>query len=175
MTEKAFKEFFQGCYSNCYAKLYSIAKNEAETEDAILEAMTIYWERLQKSTEPDSNPCGFVYTIARNLWYRKQKSKETERKKQEPYKLSIVGEDNSLEEEIDLLLSSPEEKNIVAVRTAFNNLGDKCKSLLQKYLVDDLRLKDIWESLGYSSYDSIKSSKRQCLKQLITKFNLEIS
>ena len=175
MTEKAFKEFFQGCYPNCYARLYSIIKNEAETEDVILEAMTIYWEKLQKSAKPDSNPCGFVYTIARNLWYRQQKSKEAERKKQEPYRLSIVGEDNSLENQIDFLLNSPEEKNIIAVRAAFNNLGDKCKSLLQKYLVDDLRLKDIWESLGYSSYDSIKSSKRQCLKQLIAKFNIVIS
>ena len=174
MTEKAFNEFFQGCYPKCYSKILTISKNEAESEDSVLEAMTIYWERVQKQDHADQNPCGFVYTVARNLWYRNQKKKESERKRQEPYKLSIVDKDESLDEQVNDLLGSTEEKNIVAIRAAFNNLGEKCKTLLMHYLVEEKRLKDIWEHLGYGSYDSVKSSKRQCMKQLMTKFKQAI-
>jgi len=50
---------------------------------------------------------------------------------------------------------------------AWAKLGDKCKSLLTAFYIEKKKLKDLQERFGYKSYDSIKTMRKKCYRNLL--------
>lgn len=52
------------------------------------------------------------------------------------------------------------------VKTAFENLGDKCKEVLNLFYYRGYTLEEIVEHSNYNNKDVVKSQKSRCIKQL---------
>ncbi len=172
MNEQTFTRYL---YNNCYQKtINSLSQKAPEKraliEDCVQEAITRMWFLKQKGKlKHEANLCGFLYTVAKNDWLNQQK-KRSNMQELDDNTLGKLTEE--MASEIDLYSKDAIRRQ--AVKNAFDNLGKKCKLLLQRFLIDDEKLKNLADELGYGSYDSIKSSKRQCVKQLEKKFTIEL-
>lgn len=92
------------------------------------------------------------------------------------FKMYKAMESNKARISNDLIIHADEEVRTFEVdidiekqqvlKSAFTELGIKCKKVLELYYYEGLTLDEIQDYLGYSSKDVLKSQKSRCLRQL---------
>lgn len=81
-------------------------------------------------------------------------------------KMHVVDDFNLVDYEIELYDEEKEDAEIKLLQTAFENLGEKCKKVLQLFYYEEKKLDEILTILNYNNKDVLKSQKSRCLKQL---------
>jgi len=172
MNEQTFIHYL---YEHCYQKSIDglsqkAPEKQALIEDCVQEAIIHVWFLEEEGKlKHKSNLCGLVYRVARNIWLKQvNKTNKTEELDER------ISEALTEEMYDEIELCSKEAIRMQAMKNAFESLGKKCKRLLKRFLVDETRLKSLVDELGYGSYNSIKSSKSQCARQLEQRFAPEL-
>jgi len=149
-----YKKYFQMVYS--LVRLNNGYKREAE--DVFQETLVILYESIKCNRFREDSRLGtYIYSIARNLWFR-EFSKNTK---------EIKFEDLSGMQRIDTEIWKENENKVKLLEILFNKIGKKCKELLTYFYFDRLSLKEITEKFGQSSIASLKSQKYRCIQQMI--------
>lgn len=139
----------------------------ADVEDAYTEAIFILQKKIVQGDFENINVGSFLLQITHNNL--KNKYKRDRR--------SVVLDIRQVEQYLELkkagqksqILSPEDEKKVDAILIAINNMNENCRTLLTKYWLEEIPLKELQELLGYGSYNSIRSTKSRCQKKLTEK------
>ncbi len=165
---KAFNYFFQKSWGALQKPLISLTGSEKEASNFFVRGMTILWEHCTREGNPaPHNSNAYLYTICRNEWRLE--------KRQEQNKFYIT-DINSIHKEIadaETMTAEEvkykEEQELFIERIlaeAIDKISEKCKKIIELHINGKQRLREIWQSLGYKSYEAIVQAKYNCKKKL---------
>lgn len=139
----------------------------ADVEDAYSEAVFILQKKIVSGDFKNKNVGSFLLQITHN----KLKNKYKRDKKSIPLDISQVEEYLRLKKarQDSQVLSPEDEKRVDAILMAINGMNENCRTLLTKYWLEEIPLKELQEPLGYGSYNSIRSTKSRCQAGLAKK------
>jgi RNA polymerase sigma factor (sigma-70 family) len=81
-------------------------------------------------------------------------------------KMHVVDDLNLVDYAFESYDDEKEDAEIKLLQTAFENLGEKCKKLIQLFYYEEKKLDEILTILNYNNKDVLKSQKSRCMKQL---------
>jgi len=157
--EKHLIKEYQNCKQQVVNKLVNEFSNKAieDVEDAYQEAFFVLEKKTQKGDFETTNVCGYLYTIAKNKLKRIPTRNEVD-------VMKVV---NLTKVETGKLLEmNTQEIRLRCLNKALIQLDEKCNNLIQLRYEHFKKLIDIWESLGFPSYDAIKQKMRTCKLKL---------
>lgn len=146
-----------------------------DIEDAIQDAFFIVRRKIKEPDFSNDNVCGFIVNIAynklRDIGKKMQRMKGFEVDEIERYISRIQGiHDEDFSPQFSNL-NDEQQRQVTAILQAWGKFGEACKSLLENLWMEEKKLKDVWQDLGYSSYDVAKTTKSRCVKNLKQKVN----
>ena len=100
----------------------------------------------------------FLYSVARNKLLKLVRDE----------KLDVDRELVDVVEEVEEY--DKYEKETVRLKKFINELGDKCRQILELFYLEGIRMDEIAKRLGYTNSANAKNQKYKCLKQLKGKF-----
>jgi RNA polymerase sigma factor (sigma-70 family) len=133
--------------------------DEFDARDVFQDALLVLYRNAQKNDfKLTCAPGTYLYSVSRFLWkdVLKKRNKQVELTKSLQPCVAI-------EDEIE----KHQEQQIQAKKlaTVLNQLGDKCKLLLQAYYYQKMSMKDIAAQFDYSSVNSAKTQKYKCIER----------
>lgn len=185
--ERVLDELYQKHAAQCVRSLqtsYQVDKPLAE--DCFMDALWLFRNKLMTGNLMNTNIAGYLFTTSKNVLLRRKRKelayvalpRDNEGWDQNNFVNYLsdvkVSYDPLEKKEDEQSQESERKKRRLAIVSAFENLGAKCRQLLQMYLIDGVSLKDLQGQLGYSSYNAIKASKYQCKKTLLRKYHEQI-
>jgi RNA polymerase sigma factor (sigma-70 family) len=81
-------------------------------------------------------------------------------------KMHVVDDFNLVDYEFEFYDEEKEDAEIKLLQTAFENLGEQCKKVIQLFYYEEKKLDEILTILNYTNKDVLKSQKSRCMKQL---------
>ncbi|MBA3682214.1 MAG: sigma-70 family RNA polymerase sigma factor [Bacteroidetes bacterium] len=158
-----------GNYTKAGEKLYGyfpvvqklVLKNNGskqDAEDIYQEALIILIRKIQSPGFILSSSLNtYIYSVCRFLWNDQLKKKNKSIETDIETTLFVLKA-----EEIEN--DTTENENKLAEK-AFNELGEKCKQLLQLFYFNKISLKEIATKLGFNSEKVAKNQKYRCLEK----------
>ncbi len=166
--EKAFNLFFNKSWQQMRLSLISLTSSEEEANHIFVKGMTILWENfIVQKKDPPENIQAYLYIICKNEWLAERKIKNND-----PILLpidDIYGELEEVENPSIKELKEAEEQDLgikKLLKKAVENASEKCRKIIDLHIYQGVRLKKIWQSLGYASYQAIVQAKYNCKKKL---------
>jgi len=173
---KPLDDIFSAYYAYCVNWLLNkYSCTQADAEDLFMDAMLIFRTQVIHGKVDARNIKGYLITVAKNIYLQRLRRKNIDVEYLPDQLEYILGKDTGLyDEDFDPLLKKEQinlaqevdKQKYLAYQDAWKKLGEKCQNLLKRFYIDRVKLKDLQEELGYGSYDSIKSTKLRCFKQL---------
>lgn len=153
----------KGLEAKCYKSLKSMGLEDAEIEETLLDAMTIFIRKVQKNEYTDQGVpvMAYLYKIVKYRAYHYIRIKHPRTVPLDQVAHSISEADKSSLDRWDLVkkaldLLNPTERKLIDL---FYFSGYKDKEILASNLMD------------YTSVDSIKSQRYKCIQKLISLVN----
>lgn len=81
-------------------------------------------------------------------------------------KMHVVEDSNLVDYEFESYDEEKDDTEIKLLQTAFENLGEQCKKVIQLFYYEEKKLDEILTILNYTNKDVLKSQKSRCMKQL---------
>lgn len=158
------KNFYVNEYQNCrqqvVKKLTAEFSNKSfeDVEDAYHEAFFIYERKTRNGDFVAKNICGYLYAVAKNKLKRQPAKNEVDISK-------VI---NLIEKESITISSekNQQEVRLICLNKALLQMDKKCCNLIKLRYEEFKKLKDIWEGLGFPSYDAIKQKVKACKLKL---------
>lgn len=133
--------------------------NDADAQDVFQEALLVLYKNAQKlDFELTCAPSTYLYSVARFLW------KDTLKKRNKEVQLAQDNYPHSLIEQ-DVTIYQDQQQKTSQLANVLQQLGDKCKSLLQAYYYKKMSMKEIAQVFHYSSVNSAKTQKYKCIER----------
>jgi RNA polymerase sigma factor (sigma-70 family) len=186
MDETSFKQFLVKAHQYCLPRLKRLTGSEADAEDVFMEAAYQFWKDLQVGKIKDQrNLKALLFVMAKNRYLslmRKRKRKSLQEYSTDP-QIIHLHERQAANASFDELVQAEEaqetllanEERSKAFQKAFQRLEKKCRDLLQQFILEKKRLKELQVQLDYPSVDAIKMAKYRCKKQLVDLFQEEVA
>ncbi len=130
--------------------------SEDEAKDIFQESVIIFYEKAtQPAFELSSSIGTFLYGVSNNLWLKRLRDIKAHEVdwgacKAMPFENEFEMESQESNKLIDKLLEE---------------LGNPCKTLLQNYYYLKMSMREIAQSMGYSSENIAKNQKYKCLER----------
>lgn len=144
-----------------------ILQNSGSSDDAadiIQEVMLIFVQMISEGKfRAESSIKSFLYSICRNLWITELRKRKSSAARHEKYEESTEKVDSDVSESI------AKTESLKYIMGLFQELGNKCKQILQLFYYEELPMKEICEKLDFSSEQVLRNKKYKCLKSLIEK------
>lgn len=150
-------------YQDNYPKIeHLVTTNSGSLEDAkdiYQEAFVAVWRNIQLNKffpQTQNILSGYLYQVAKNKWIdqlRTRKIRKTVALENEP---SISAPD---------LLPEEDAEQLELIKKHFNNIGDQCKNLLERFYFLKESLRKISEHFSWTEA-SAKNNKYRCLQKL---------
>lgn len=138
--------------------------NEDDAFDIFQDGVMIFYKHVMSGHyREDYDISGFLYTVCRNLWINKVKHDSHMLRMEENYEGKDIS-DNVL----DKLISKERESY---VRDLLNELGEKCRQLLQYVFYYQLTTGEICDRMGFANQDTLKTKKYKCKQRLLEIIN----
>jgi RNA polymerase sigma factor (sigma-70 family) len=128
-----------------------------DAQDMFQEAVAVLWLQLKEGRmQPESDPGGFLFRVARNKWLDTVRSAAHRNMK-------VVHDERTLDRPID----APDdvEERIVRLRAVYDKLDDKCRTVLDRFYFERKDLATIAEEMGVEE-ESIRTIKYRCMMKL---------
>ncbi|BDS13309.1 RNA polymerase sigma factor [Aureispira anguillae] len=133
--------------------------NDADAQDVFQDALLVLYRNAQKMDfELTCAPGTYLYSVARFLW------KDTLKKRNKEVSLEYDIRQNEVIEN-DLELFQQQQSKTARLAAVLQQLGDKCKLLLQAYYYKKMSMKEIAQAFEYSSVNSAKTQKYKCIER----------
>lgn len=152
-------------HNNFHAVKLFVLKNSGDVADAhdiFQDAIVATWLNIRdgKFQALNGTPLGgYLYQVARNKWLDKVRSKQFRST------VRIVDE----EVEYDLVTNTDHEEfrseRAQYLQSLYNQLGNKCKSILKGFYFNKKSLKEIGEELSYDA-ETLRTMKYRCMMKL---------
>lgn len=158
------KEAMVQLYKDNYLPVHNyVLKNSGSADDAqdvLQDATIVVWEKIQNDTlELKAKLSTFIFAISRNLWLKR---------------LGKLGRQVQMDGTKTANLAEPtddfHQQDRKLVVDMMEQLGTKCKEVLNLYYFEGLDMASIAERLDYNNADTVKAKKHQCFKQLQEQF-----
>jgi len=151
--EKAFRELYK-LYPRIEKLILSKGGTKRDANDVFQESLIILNRNLEKSDfKLTSSFFTYLYSVSRFVWKDMQK------------KLSRQESLYLKSEEITILNHVLEERKYQYAELAFNELGERCKQLLQRFYIKKMSFKDIAEMMQFKNEKIAKNQKYKCLQK----------
>lgn len=138
--------------------------NSEDAADVIQEVMLVFVQIItQGKFRGESTIKSLLYNICKNLWISELRRRKSTFARHEKYEIE------SEKTELDISESIARTENLKYIMKVFNQLGEKCKKVLQLFYYEELTMKEVREKLNYSSEQVLRNKKYKCLKSLIQK------
>lgn len=141
------------------------ACDQTLAEDVFMDALQVMRDKVISEDFEHDNLRGFLLVTAKN------KLRNRLKRDQRTVSLDVNQVDTYLYhkkimQNANSLLSEDQENRVDLILAARKQLGEACRKLLEWHFDKGYKLKDMVEVLAYTNYDSLKSSKYKCIKQL---------
>lgn len=133
--------------------------NDADAQDVFQEALLVLYRNAQKADfELTCAPSTYLYSVARFLWKDMLKKRNKE----------VYLEYDVRQDEVvlpDLEQQQNQQSKTHQLASVLQQLGEKCKLLLQAYYYKKMSMKEIAQAFEYSSVNSAKTQKYKCIER----------
>ncbi len=144
---------------------YFVVSNNGNDEDArdiFQESLVVLFRKVrEKDFKLTSSLSTFIYSIARLMWL-----KELSIRKKRSESMDSSQDYNSQELEVIDLIDYNEKLKLF--REKFEELSEDCKKVLRMFL-NNIPIKEITQTMGYSSDQHTKNRRFRCKKSLVAK------
>ena len=150
-------------YFKYYPKIewYILKNNGTKTEaaDVFQDSMIVLYHRLKQDATPlQSSIWTYLYSVCRNTWLKKMRTKGRVVSITEKY-ATIPSEGNHPETLI-------QEERAKFIQETLKDMKEDCKKILLFYYFDKLPMKTIAKKMKFSNEQVAKNKKYNCLKTL---------
>ena len=158
LNNRAFRYLYKHVYPLVYSFIRQRRGTKREADDIFQDAMVVLYEIIKnRKFRGESNINTFLYSIVRNMWFSKLKKA----------KRMVHVEDMSNTAEMEVTEKKIPEDRLQLILAMLEQLGESCKSILKQYYFDHCSMRDIKNSMGFSSEESAKTQKYKCMQKLI--------
>ena len=175
-NNEAIGRLFLAHFDFCVNKLIKIPScDKTLAEDVFMDALQVLRDKVIAGEFHHDNLRGFLLITAQN------KLRNRLKRNQKTVYLDVNHVDNYLYNKKTMRtnaissLSEEQETRVDLILLARKQLGEACRKLLELHFDKGYKLKELVEVLSYQNYDSLKSSKYNCIKQLKSKVNTMMS
>ena len=158
--KKAMVQLYKDNYVSVRNYVLKNNGNSDDAEDILQDACIAVWEKIQDgSLELKAKLSTFIFAICRNLWLKRLN------KMGRHVQIDGIKTENMSEKHDDFHLQ--DRKLVVQM---MNQLGEKCREILNLFYFEGFDMSEIAERLNYNNADTVKAKKHQCFKQLQEQF-----
>jgi RNA polymerase sigma factor (sigma-70 family) len=133
--------------------------NDADAQDVFQEALLVLYKNVQA---PEFSltcaPSTYLYSVSRYLWKDIQKKRNREVVLDQD-----VRHDACIEQ--DMEQHQQQQQKSAQLSAVFQQLGEKCQTILKAYYYQKLSMKEIAAALNYGSVNSAKTQKYKCIER----------
>lgn len=148
------------CYPSIEQMVLSNNGNRLDADETFQEALIILYRKIREGNFTlTSSIKTFLYSVSKNRWLQ-----ELRRKKNMENISAAFEVEDELDKEIEFLIEKNERLKLF--REKFEDLSDKCKKVIQMYLMK-VPLAEITKILGYSSEQIARNKRYRCKDELI--------
>jgi len=156
----ALRELYKTHYPMVLNMILTNSGTEPEARDVYQDAVIAFYERVQ---QPDfvltCKIKTYLYAVCRRLWLKRLYEKKR-------YVGKIEESDPFLQIEEELLDIEENEKQLRAMHTSLEGLGEPCRSILEDFYLHNRSMEEIRDKFGYTNADNAKNQKYKCLQRL---------
>lgn len=156
----ALRELYKTHYPMVLNMILTNSGTEPEARDVYQDAIIAFYERIQ---QPDFTlTCKiktYLYAVCRRLWLKRLYEKKR-------YTGKIEEGDAFLQIDEELQDIEENEKQLRAMRTSLEGLGEPCRSILEDFYIHNHTMDEIRDKFGYTNADNAKNQKYKCLQRL---------
>lgn len=144
-----------------------------DAQDVFMDAILKFYSAVQQDKVKWGNVRAYLLKIAINLkWEKKRKEYSTVQKMENALQSFYDGKKEGnfnkvIEKEDQLQELSFHERKIGALRSAWGELDDICKELLNDTIVNDLKPRFLVDKFAYKSARVITDKKMKCKQKLL--------
>ncbi|MBN1183908.1 MAG: sigma-70 family RNA polymerase sigma factor [Bacteroidales bacterium] len=164
--QRAINEIYRRYFQTINQFIIMNHGNKEDAKDIFQEAMMVVFENTRKkSLELTCSLKTYIYSIVRNIWYKKGRSTNNL-----PEFINSSDKDEILEnviDEEDIELIKWNERRVFIYKM-FNQLTKNCQKLLKLFL-DGLNLVEVTNIMKFKNVQYTKNQRYRCKKSLITK------
>jgi len=133
--------------------------DDADAQDIFQDALLVLYRNAQKvDFELTCAPGTYLYSVARFLW------KDALKKKYKEVHFDYdIRRDEAIESDIER--HQEQQSQLTQLGKILQQLGEKCKALLQAYYYKKMSMKEIAQTFEYSSVNSAKTQKYKCIER----------
>lgn len=133
-----------------------------DAQDVFQEAIIVLWMNVKEGRMlPESDPGAFLFRVAKNKWLDVVRSAAHKHMK-------VVHDDRALVRstvDIGTDASDDMEERIARLRSVYDKLDDKCRTILDQYYFERKDLATIAAGMGVEE-ESIRTIKYRCMMKL---------
>ncbi|SFF15157.1 RNA polymerase sigma factor [Spirosoma endophyticum] len=164
LIEETTKFLYYSAYGYVRHRVRQRGMDVEDAKDLFQDALIVFIENVVKGKYDVERVkvTTYIYSIAENLRIKTliRNKKRTSWEGEYVDKFSIID-----------LSNENFEDDFLAIKQAFQKLGDKCQAILRAFYMEDQSLEEIAQELGYT-YLSAKQTKFRCLEKLKQLSNL---
>lgn len=181
---QSFENLLIPYYKQQQMQLYRLTESKEDGWTVFVESMLRFKEKLMlEAISIPNNINGYIFRIQQNIWIdmcrKRNRKKQVTIKAVETQQLENALGGRGMMQEPTIYhfeTQQEEEKRLVALENAINQLCDSCKKLIERNVFDKVKLKTLKIELKMtSSYQAIVEKKKRCLKKLTKLFFLELN
>jgi len=159
-SEEALNKLYLGYFPMVLQFILNNSGDEDDAKDVYQEAIIVLYDKIKSGNfELSSKLKTYLYSVSRRIWLKKlaQQNKKTN---------NIADFEDILAVEEDLEWHEQKDQQFDQMKTALDNLGEPCKTIIQDFYIHNLSMQDICEKFGYTNTDNAKTQKYKCLQRL---------
>lgn len=157
--EEALTYLYQQLYKKVVAFIVKNNGSEIDAEDIFQDGLLAFMKMVkQDKIEVGVKVEAYIFSICRNLWYKKlQKAKR---------EVALSDDFETVEvEEIKLQKIISKEKSVL-LKEILESLGGSCSEILIAFYYEQLSMEEIVKKMDLSSVQVAKNKKYLCMKKL---------
>lgn len=150
-----------------YLRRYDL--DEETLNDIYQDAVVALYENARKGSIDDLKSTISTYLIGIGKFMCLNKHKKNKREVFFDNDEAMISDEGYEEIALDHNTEATERQQLISKH--FEQLGQKCKEILNLFYLESLTIAEIMEVMGYESQNVVKASKSRCLKTLKSLIN----
>lgn len=131
-----------------------------EAKDVFQEGVIVLYRHIKLGKFKEEYKIeGFLFKVCRNLWINRAKQKQN-LSEFDVYAANETGENFLFKNVVD-------EERYKIIQGVFESLGERCRDLLNATIYDNMSMKEVATTMGFSTTDAAKTKHYKCKQRLI--------
>lgn len=133
--------------------------DQQQVDDVFHDGLIAFYNLIKaQKIEKGTNVQAYLYSICRNIWSKRVKTKPKEVELDEKFNLFEIDESD-----YETMVSKERED---LIKQMIANLGEECEKILLLFYFDQMKTKEIVKHMHYANDQVLRNKKSNCLKKL---------